>query len=321
MSESILNYAIRAPTLDDLHAVVALVNACSIAEGGQPDTTAQSWVSDWNSPGFVLVSDAWVATAPDGRIIGYEQIEIGDDDAPCQLDGYVHPDFTGQGIGTHLLRLAEERVRTALATDAHKPPTRLLGNIAAANACARQIFRDMGYQLVRHFWRMEIELHAPPAPSSVPEGISIRAFVSKQDERATHESIEAAFEDHWEHMPIAFEEWSRRLIQRDDFDPSFWFLATSGDDVVGTALCYARSPNMGWVRGLGVRRGWRGRGIGLALLQHAFGAFYERRRTTIGLGVDAQSPTGATRLYQRAGMRVTEEYETYEKILPTIRPS
>jgi len=55
----------------------------------------------------------------------------------------------------------------------------------------------------------------------------------------------------------------------------------------------------------------------LALLQHAFSAFYSRGRTTIGLGVDAQSPTGATRLYQRAGMRVTEEYETYEKAFAT----
>jgi ribosomal protein S18 acetylase RimI-like enzyme len=72
---------------------------------------------------------------------------------------------------------------------------------------------------------------------------------------------------------------------------------------------------MGWVRNLGVRRGWRGRGLARALLQHAFGAFYARGCTTIGLGVDAQSPTGATRLYQRAGMRVTEEYETYEKML------
>jgi ribosomal protein S18 acetylase RimI-like enzyme len=78
---------------------------------------------------------------------------------------------------------------------------------------------------------------------------------------------------------------------------------------------------MGWVRGLGVRRGWRGRGLGLALLQHTFGAFYARGRSTVGLGVDAQSPTGATRLYQRAGMRVTEEYETYQKILSIPGPS
>ena len=229
MPESKLNYAIRPATLDDLHAVVALVNDCSIAEGGRPDETPQNLLADWNTPGFVLATNAWVATAPDGTIIGYEQVEVSDDDAPCELDGYVHPDFTGQGIGASLLRLAEDRARAALAIDARTQPARLRGAIAAANAGARQLFSDAGYHVVRHFWRMEIELHAPPAPPIVPEGISIRTFVPGQDERATHATIEAAFEDHWEHAPIAFDEWSRRQIERDDFDPSFWFLATAGD--------------------------------------------------------------------------------------------
>jgi mycothiol synthase len=313
--ESTLNYIIRPPTLGDLHAVVALVNDCSIAEGGRPDETPQNLLADWNTPGFVLATNAWVATAPDGTIIGYEQVEVSDDDAHCELDGYVHPGFIGQGIGAALLRLAEDRARAVLAISEQRQPARLRGAIAAANASARRLFSDAGYHVVRHFWRMEIDLHTPPAPPIVPEGISIRSFVPGHDARATHATIEAAFEDHWEHAPIAFEEWSRRQIQRDDFDPTFWFLATTGDEVVGTALCYARSAGMGWVRGLGVRRSWRGRGLGLALLQQTFGAFYSHGRSTIGLGVDAQSPTGATRLYQRAGMRVTEEYETYEKKL------
>jgi mycothiol synthase len=315
MPENKLNYAIHPATLDDLHAVVALVNACSIAEGGRPDETPQNLLSDWNTPGFVLATNAWAATAPDGTIIGYEQVEVGEEDAPGELDGYVHPDFTGQGIGTHLLRLAEDRARAEFVCKAHRLQPRLHGNIAAANRGARQLFSDAGFHVVRHFWRMEIELHAPPTAASVLEGIRIRAFMPGQDERATHATIEEAFEDHWEHAPIAFDEWSRRQIERDDFDPAFWFLATAEDEVVGTALCYARGTDMGWVRNLGVRRGWRGHGLGLALLQHAFGAFYAHGRNTIGLGVDAQSPTGATRLYQRAGMRVTEEYETYEKPL------
>jgi len=53
----------------------------------------------------------------------------------------------------------------------------------------------------------------------------------------------------------------------------------------------------------------------MALLRHAFGAFYARGYRGAGLGVDAESLTGATRLYERAGMRVTEQYETHEKML------
>jgi mycothiol synthase len=316
MSNSTLSYSIRPVTLDDLRAVVALVNDCSIAEGGSPDETPQNLLADWNTPGFALTSDTWVAVAPGGAVAGYEQVELSDEEgALFELDGYVHPEFAGQGIGAALLRLAEDRARAQIPGG---QTAKLRGAIAAVNIGARQLFSGMGYQLVRHFWRMEIDLRASPAPAHVPAGITIRGFVAGQDERATHAAAEEAFEDHWEHAPVAFDEWQLRHILRDDFDPSFWFLATDGGEVVATALCYARGESLGWVRHLGVRRGWRGRGLGLALLQHAFAAFYARGRTTIGLGVDAQSPTGATRLYQRAGMRVTEEYETYEKLLAPI---
>ena len=36
---------------------------------------------------------------------------------------------------------------------------------------------------------------------------------------------------------------------------------------------------------------------------------------TIGLGVDAANPSGATRLYQGVGMKIASEYVIYEKEL------
>jgi hypothetical protein len=53
----------------------------------------------------------------------------------------------------------------------------------------------------------------------------------------------------------------------------------------------------------------------MALLRHAFGAFYRRGQPKVGLGVDADSLTGATRLYERAGMRVSERIARFEKEL------
>jgi hypothetical protein len=34
-----------------------------------------------------------------------------------------------------------------------------------------------------------------------------------------------------------------------------------------------------------------------------------------GLGVDAESPTGAHRLYESAGMHVSARFEIYEKVI------
>ena len=108
--------------------------------------------------------------------------------------------------------------------------------------------------------------------------------------------------------------WKHRDIESDKFDPSLWFIAWDGNQIAGYALNRDRNGNS-WVGTLGVRRPWRKRGLGLALLYHSFGEFYRRGKRTISLGVDAANPTGATRLYQKAGMHVAAEYVTYEKEL------
>jgi ribosomal protein S18 acetylase RimI-like enzyme len=69
---------------------------------------------------------------------------------------------------------------------------------------------------------------------------------------------------------------------------------------------------MGWVEILGVRKLWRRRGLGLALLLHSFHALRQNGALRAGLGVDSGSLTGATRLYKRAGMSVSREIALYE---------
>ena len=72
---------------------------------------------------------------------------------------------------------------------------------------------------------------------------------------------------------------------------------------------------MGWVDTLGVRRPWRRQGLAEALLYHSFRELRRRGRTSVGLGVDASSLTGATRLYEKAGMRAIRKFTRYEKEL------
>jgi ribosomal protein S18 acetylase RimI-like enzyme len=102
------------------------------------------------------------------------------------------------------------------------------------------------------------------------------------------------------------------MTGRDGFDPALWYIAWDGDRIAGYCLCNYRGET-GWVGTLGVRRPWRKHGLGMALLLHSFGEFYRRGTRAIGLGVDASNPTGATRLYEKAGMHVASEYVIYEK--------
>jgi len=172
-----------------------------------------------------------------------------------------------------------------------------------------------GFEPIRHFFRMTIDLDdAPPAPEW-PEGIAVRTYRSG-DERPIYDAVTDAFADHWDFVPVSYEDWLRFGPQSPTFDPALQFLAEDGEQIAGVALCQAeRRPDTGHVGILGVRPPWRRRGLALALLRHAFTELRRRGRPMTDLGVDAESTTGAVRLYERAGMGVAQRTDTYERRL------
>ncbi|MBA2289143.1 MAG: GNAT family N-acetyltransferase [Chloroflexia bacterium] len=152
----------------------------------------------------------------------------------------------------------------------------------------------------------------PPSPAW-PDGIEVQTLVAGEGERLFYSTLEEAISDHWGHVPTSFVSWKNRRM-RHGFDPGVWFLAVADSEPAGAAIC-SISENIGWVDSLGVRRPWCKRGVGLALLQHAVGEFRRRGLQRVALGVDAASPTGATRLYERAGLTVAQQHATYAKEL------
>ena len=55
--------------------------------------------------------------------------------------------------------------------------------------------------------------------------------------------------------------------------------------------------------------------LGRALLLQAFGELHARGATRVGLGVDAENPSQATRLYESVGMYVEADHATSLKEL------
>ena len=148
-------------------------------------------------------------------------------------------------------------------------------------------------------------------------GIVVRTFERGRDEHPVFEATEAAFADHWGHTPHKYEEYENWTYKREDFDPSLWFLAVEEehpDTIAGVALDW-HDPYQGWVGTLGVLRAYRRRGLAEALLRESFGAFWRRGERKVVLGVDAQSLTGAVRLYERVGMRAVRQWDNYSKEL------
>ena len=231
--------------------------------------------------------------------------------------GRVHPDYSGNGIGTFMLQWAEQRAMKAL--DGLAPDLRFAPRVGIYHQAteSQKLFEDMGYGYIRSFYEMLIEMDSIPPEPLWPEGITIRTYNPETDAEAVYRADEDVFQDHFGYVEQPFEEGFERFIHmmtgHNEFDPSLWYLAMEsapqgyGNEIAGICLCrpYAYdNPDIGYVSSLGVRRSWRKRGLGLAFLQHAFGEFYRRGKRKVSLGVDAENLTGALRLYEKAGMHI-----------------
>lgn len=303
-------YTIRPATDADIPALIALFAACDLADYGEAQPNTPDTVREWLEH---AVHD-WYVTAPDGAAAGYGSIsDQGHRHVRLGADIYTHPDHTGQGIATTLLGLIEARGEEIAALAPTGTRVVLHNGMNASNATARAINEQAGFALVRNFWRMRIDMTAPPPAPTWAAGISLRTFRLGQDDHAVFATVENAFEDHWGYVPMPYEEFAAKFA-KPDFDPTLWFLAVDGDAVAGVTLGMVEGGN-GWVNKVAVRRPWRKRGIAMALLRHAFGVYYQRGIMRVELGVDSDSPTGAQRLYEQAGMHVAAVYAVFEKVL------
>jgi GNAT superfamily N-acetyltransferase len=309
---------IRPPTLADAEAVSTLTNVCALEIESKPATTPEEVARFWQLPGVDLAQNYWLVSTSDGKIAAYCGVsDQGETHTSLSEGGLVHPDFRGRGIGSHLLELAEARAREFIPLAPPNARVTLGSGVNSKNEIGQQFLIDHGFELRRHFYNMEITLDNEPAEPHWPAGISVRPYVEGQEEPAVFAALMDAFKDHWGFVPAVYEEWLA-YTNTGDRDPGLNFIVLDGDQIAGLALCrprMAEDPELGWVDDLGVRRPWRRKGLAYALLQHSFREFYKRGTKRVGLGVDASSLTGATGLYNKAGMHIVRQYNSFGKVL------
>jgi mycothiol synthase len=294
-------FAVRAARLEDAEPLAELVAALADRLGVRVDFGAEDIRDDLRTTD--LEHDAW-AWERDGRLAAFGNLGSRSEDV--FTNGFVHPDFFGRGLGTAILRAAAVRAR-------ERGARKLKNGILAADAPGRALLEANGYRDVRHYFKMTIEMEAPPPEPEWPDGLEPRPF-DREHARAFWAADDEAFADERGYVPEPFEEFVERRLGRPGFDPGLWTAVWDGGEIAATLIGDQRF-GAGWIAGLGVRRPWRRRGLGLALLLRSFGQFYERGEQRVCLSVDSENPSGATRLYERAGMHVEREEVLYEKVL------
>jgi mycothiol synthase len=291
---------VREPSADDAEGIAEACNELSTKLYGVADLSAEE-IRHW-----LTLPDLDTAVAEaGGEIWGYADFHRRDDGL-LVADLRVRPSAWGRGAADALLDEAEATADGA----------RIHCIVAELDDEGRGALERRGYRLIRHTFLMQIDFEEPPAPPEWPPGFAVRTYAGEEDAQAVHECHQESFADHWEHRPVSFEKWRTFTVDRPGFDATISWLAEADGELAGICLGqwhFSGDPTFGWVEILAVRRPWRGRGLGLALLRQAFAEFAARGATRVGLGVDAENTTGAVRLYERAGMRPVRRLDLYER--------
>ncbi|HEY8018671.1 MAG TPA: GNAT family N-acetyltransferase [Actinomycetota bacterium] len=303
-------YRSRAAARDDLDALVGLFQAADVADVGFADPARDEIYETWAQPWFDLAKDSLLVEAPDGAIAAYSETVAKDATVDVFVFAKIHPDHRGRGIGAFVAAATEARAAELIPAGVTAP---LRNGFPSTDDRAIALFAGRGYAHVRSFWHMERPLEGLEAPPPEPDGITIRPAAAGEDERISWALLEEAFAEHFGYQPLTFDEWLAMWSGFPGYDPTWVLLAFEGDEPVGISIVLPSEDGVAWVGELGVLKPWRRHGIGMALLQRSFAFIASKGYSTVRLGVDTQNTTGATHLYERAGMTVRREYRVVER--------
>ncbi len=233
--------------------------------------------------------------------------------------GHVHPEWRRRGVGTAILAHNEARLRNVAASQETDRPRHYVGFSPEARVGAVALLTGNGYRPVRFFFDMLRpnleEVDVPP----MPEGLEIRPVEGRVRLRQLFDADAEAFLDHWGGFDVSdekFEQW----MADPDLDPTLHVVAWDGDEIAGAVVNSINEHEnreldrrRGLLDSVFVRRPWRGQGLAAALVARSLVLLRERGMTSAWLGVDADNPTGALRLYEKAGFGVHLRSTAYRK--------
>jgi len=294
-------YTLRTMTDSDIPAFIDYTNECASLEKSVDSITLDEFMDWHHNPmnhdretlAFLTDEDG-----SEGKIIGDMNIGMNPPDTRAWGWMHVHPDYRNNGVGSALYARYVQQAEEAGVSEMHITPSREATLLI-------DFLTRRGHHLERWFWDMQLPAEQEVDPTVMPEGFTVRTFVPDQDEELLTHVRNVTFADHYGSVDRTVEEMTFRTKQP-DFFPDGMFFAFEGDNVAG--FCYTgrdrrewerRGETIGHIHQLGVVPGYRGCGLGRALLLE--GVNYLRQYVSlVELGVEGKNDN-ALALYKSVG--------------------
>lgn len=295
-----MSVTVRQPTMDDLEAATEILNAHSRSLHGTDDTTVPEMKDVWTSHELEFPQDVFLAERAEA-LVGYADV------VRFGTTSWVDARATEPAAYEPLVDASIRRAR-------EQEPEQIRAFSADRDGAAREALERAGFEAMRYGFRMLVELDGDLLEPTWPAGFTVRPY-RDGDGPLFHRGHQESFADTWEFTAEPFEPWAHWFMGS-AFQPDSWFVVEQDGELAAVAICRISDTeeDMGWVRILGVLPAYRRRGLAFALLQHVFRHFADRGMKRVGLGVDAESPTGAVALYERAGMHVARRNVLYDLV-------
>jgi mycothiol synthase len=304
----------------DYDAFVDLIAEANRADGIDYLPTVESLRSDHEHGGEFDPRRDLLLAEIEGALVAAAQTDVRTRDGigVHQVEGFVRPAWRRRGLGRALLHWTERRAAEVARVDGRSSERALTAWPDEDQVGATALYESEGYRIVRYGYLMVRDLADPIADAPLPEGLEIRPVV-EADHRRIWDADTEAFLDHWnpaERTETDFEAW----YAMPEIDTSLWRVAWDGDEVAGSVMTFIW-PNenetlglrRGWLEHISVRRPWRRRGLASALIADSLRGLRAAGMAEAALGVDAENPTGALRIYETMGFHRSRTGVSYRK--------
>ncbi len=333
--------------------LVELINAADAVDQPERGTSLQELRERFGLPTLRPEENVFVAETG-GQVVGYTRLRLekGEVESVFKTNGVVHPAWRRRGMGRRLLKRAYQRAQERLG-DVASETVYFDVECESEEAGRTALFESFGMCPARYSLDMAYApLEDIPKPC-FPPGVTVRAWVrglscgidsilrretwsvesipQGQDDEVVLAVVNEAFApvvrtyrtncDHWGFIPVPLQEWLY-WANLPRFRSELNLLAVAGEEIAGLCLCDVNEEHIarigrkeGWVDTLGVRRPYRHQGLGRALLLAGLHVLKEAGMESAMLGVDAQSLTGATRLYESVGFVERKRFVLYRQAL------
>jgi mycothiol synthase len=302
--------------------IARLVNA-GMTASNVPHRLTQAQVKNWldHPSNLDLAADLLFAEV-NGSVVGYTEggwEQDNDGGRNYETWGQVHPDWRRRGLGTALLRWAEEHQASVAAS--HPAGDKRIQSWASEGEAGRvALLEKHGYTIVRYDYEMDRPTLDDIPELPLPAAIELRPAREEHLRRIWEVEVEV-FRDHWGSVDDSEASFERKRTDPRR-DMSLWVVAWQGDEIVGQSLNRIdREANAelglqrGWISSVGVRRAWRRQGIARALVAESLRVLRDAGMASAGLGVDAENANGAVGVYESVGFGVVRTEWVYRKPL------